>query len=115
MQTVVTELTEFHRPMLFVALVIAGFLGWAIWHQQRDPGSRFDLLDLVMESGRLSKAAVVMMGSFVVTTWMMFDLTIQGKMTETYFLQYGGLWIVPVIAKIWKGDGKVPEQAEAKP
>ena len=67
-------------------------------HQRAD--NDFNILDLLMENGRVSKAAVVMMGAFSLTSWMMVELTLIGKMAEGYFGLYAAAWIAPVVVKL---------------
>lgn len=64
----------------------------------------FNLYDLIMENGRLSRNGVVMMGAFALTSWMMINLTLNGKITEGYLLAYGSMWVAPgITARIVNG------------
>jgi hypothetical protein len=83
--------------MLGIMLVAIGFAGWRL-HQ--NPENDFNILDLLMENGRVSKAAVVLMGAFALTSWLMVQLTLAGKMTEGYFGLYSAAWIAPVVVKL---------------
>ena len=86
-----------------MALVLAGILitlVFAAWRLHLNPENDFNVLDLLMENGRVSKAAVVMMGAFSLTSWMMVQLTLTGKMTEGYFGLYSAAWIAPVVVKL---------------
>lgn len=75
-------------------------IGFAAWRLHLNPENDFNILDLLMENGRVSKAAVVMMGAFSLTSWMMVQLTLAGKMTEGYFGLYSAAWIAPVVIKL---------------
>ena len=86
--------------ILIVALVIA----WSFYRAHRNATYALDLFDLVMENGRLSRLACVFMGSFAVSSWIMIRTTIDGKMTEGLFLAYGGVWVAPVIAKLFSAN-----------
>jgi sterol desaturase/sphingolipid hydroxylase (fatty acid hydroxylase superfamily) len=84
------------------AIVIAIF--WTLSHRNRSATSKIDLDDLLIgEDGRMSKSAVVMFGSFALTTWLMVYLALSGLMTEGYFMAYGTLWIAPAVTKLIKG------------
>lgn len=102
-----------------MALILAGILIsliFAAWRLQRNPENDFNILDLLMENGHVSKAAVVMMGSFSLTSWMMIQLTLAGKMTEGYFGLYSAAWIAPVVVKlITQGPtGRAPRVEDRK-
>lgn len=61
----------------------------------------FNLLDLVMENGRVSRIAFAFMLTLFVTSWITIKLTIDGKMTEQYLFVYGGLWVTPIVSKMF--------------
>lgn len=83
--------------LLIVALVIL----WSFYRAQRDPDFRFDLFDLLMENGKVSRIAFAFMCTLGCTTFLMVRLTIDGKMTEGYFGLYSASWIAPIIAKLF--------------
>jgi len=75
-----------------------------LWHRDRSTASKIDFDTLLLDTdGRMSKSAIVMFGSFGMTTWMMVFLTLEGKMSEGYLTIYGGLWIIPAVTKLVKG------------
>ena len=85
-------------------IVIAIMIVRTLWHRDKSASSKIDFDDLLLDpNGRMSKSAVVMFGSFGVTTWMMVFLTLEGKMSEGYLTIYGGLWIIPAVTKLIKG------------
>ena len=86
--------------LLIVALVIA----WSMYraHKSGDAEfAKFNLLDLIVENGRVSKLACVFMGSFAVSSWVVIRLTFDGKMTELLFAAYGAMWVTPITAKLF--------------
>lgn len=83
--------------LLIVALAVA----WSLYRAQRDPAITFNLYDLIIENGRVSKLACVFMGSFAATTWAFIKVALDGKMTSEILLTYGGLWVVPITAKLF--------------
>ena len=78
-----------------VALIVVSF-----WRAHKKPGFDFNAFDLVMSRGKVDKIAVVFMAVFAVTTWVIVDLQIKDKLTEGYFISYGGLWVSPLVAKV---------------
>lgn len=95
-----------------MAIILAGILltlVFAAWRLHLNPENDFNILDLLMENGRVSKAAVVMMGAFSLTSWMMIQLTLIGKMTEGYFGLYSAAWIAPVVVKLIAGGASTPK------
>lgn len=82
--------------IVFMLLVV-----WSFYRAQRDETVAFNLLDLVMENGRVSKLAFAFMTGLVCLTWIMIKLTQTGKMTEGYVGLYGATIIAPVIAKLF--------------
>ena len=86
--------------LLIVALVIA----WSLYraHKGNDGYfSQFNLLDLLMENGRVSKVSCLVMGAFAVHTWIMVRLTFDGKMSEGYLTIYGATWVAPMLARMF--------------
>lgn len=98
---------------LIVALLALLAILISLRKMHNDPTSTFDLRDLLMENGRVSKAAAVMMGSFVVTTWIIVYLTLSGKLTEGFLVIYVGAWITPVVTRLIKSNGQA-QQPEAQ-
>lgn len=86
-------------------LLLAVVMVWRSVRRFDRDWADYHLHDLLMENGRASKAAHVMMASFAVTTWFFIYYTLAGKMTEGYFGLYIGAWIAPVVARLIKNDG----------
>lgn len=83
--------------LLIVALAIA----WSLYRAHRSATYSFDLIDLLIENGRVSKLACVFMGSFVVTSWAFIKVAVDGKMTEGLLLAYGATWVAPVMLRLF--------------
>ncbi len=80
----------------------------SFWRAHRDSMMQFNAFDLVMENGRVSRIAVAFMSVLGVTTWAFVYLTIRDKMTEGLFLAYGGMWVVPLVAKVVFNKNDMP-------
>jgi len=89
------------RPADAALLILAMVVAWSLYRAHRDKGTTFDLLDLLVENGRVSKLACVFLGSFGVSSWIMIRVTLDGKMNELMFGAYAAAWIAPIIAKLF--------------
>lgn len=102
---------RFSLDWMVVALIaVLALIAFSLYRAQKDGLNKLDLYDLVMENGRLSRIAFVMMGSFAVTSWMMVTLTLNGKMTEGIFGLYCTAWIAPIVTRIIKGPALPQDQ-----
>jgi hypothetical protein len=91
-------------------LACAGVLvAISFWHAHRKPNFDFDMFDLIMENGKVSKIALTFMMAFAVTTWILIDLQLKGKMTEGYLMTYGGMWVASLVAKVVFNKDAAPE------
>ena len=86
-----------------LGFVILGIL-WSLERRNKDRASRIHLDDLLIGTdGKVSKAAFVMHGSFVVTTWIVVFQTLNKTLTDTTFAAYVGVWVVPAVTALVKG------------
>lgn len=70
----------------------------SLFKRSRAEDSKIHLDDLLLgDDGKISRSAVVMMGSFVFTTWMMTYLLATGKMTEGYLGLFLASWVAPAL------------------
>lgn len=85
------------------ALLVVGALliVLSIYRLQRDETSVFNLLDLVMENGRLSRLAFAFIVTLAITSWIVVRLTLDKKMTEGFLWAYGTMWVAGIIAKMF--------------
>lgn len=89
-----------HIPDIIAGLVLI-LLAVSFWRLHQNPANEFNVFDLVMEGGRLSRIACVFLAVFLVASWIMVRLTLDGKMTDAYLLWYGGTFVAPVVAKLF--------------
>lgn len=74
---------------------------WSLIRRDRNHRSKLNLDDLLLgDDGKISKAAIVLLGAFAFTTWLMVVLTVHDKMTEGYFTAYGAFWIAPTVTRL---------------
>lgn len=71
---------------------------FTIWRAQQRPN--FDFFDLFMENGRVSRIAFWFMAAGAVSTWVIIDLQINGKLSEGMFGLWLTAWVSPLIAKM---------------
>lgn len=85
------------------AAFIIAVLGiiWSIYRLHLNPAVNFNMLDLLLEGGKVSKVSCLVMGAFFVTSWIMVDLQAHGKMTEMFFAGYGSLWVAPLLVRLF--------------
>jgi len=95
--------------MLIVLAGAALFVLLSFWRAHRTPGFDFNAFDLVMENGKVSKIAFTFMTAFAVTTWILIDLQLKGKMTEGYLTTYGAMWVASLVARVVFNKTDPPE------
>lgn len=84
----------------------------SLFRRDRNSHSKIDLEDLLLDKdGKLSKPAFVLLGAFLMTTWVIIYLTWTGKLTEAYFGAYLAAWVAPTITQLFKPQ---PVQAPAQ-
>jgi len=97
------ELAKYIMPAVLALLVL--LIARTLLRRDKDSASKINLEDLLLgDDGKLSKGAIVLLGAFAMTTWLMVYLALTGKMTEGYFGLYGTLWIAPVCVRLIFGD-----------
>lgn len=82
-------------------LIAAIALFWSVYRAHKDPNFTFNLLDLLMDGGRVSKTSFAFMTTLLLTSWIMLRITLDGKLTEGYFGAYGAMWVGPLVAKMF--------------
>lgn len=89
-----------HDWMLAILAVSAVVVLVSFWRAHRNNKIQFNAMDLIMVDGKVDKIALTFMLVFLVTTWIMIDLQIKGRMTEGYMTTYGAMWVLPLVAKV---------------
>lgn len=87
-------------PMLTALCVVFIVIGLSFWRAQKRADFAFDLFDLIMEGGKVSKTAVAFMMVLCVTTWVIIDQQIKGALSSEMFGLYGGMWVLPLVARV---------------
>jgi hypothetical protein len=85
-----------HAVLAIAFLVI----GVSVWNAHKSKSMVFNAFDLLMENGRVSKIAVAFMLVLLVSTWVIVDQQINGKLTEGLFGLWLTAWVTPLVAKV---------------
>ena len=96
-----SHLTEYLPDVLAIAVLLVVAISFVVMHRS---AAKFNIFDLVMENARVSRLAVIVIAAFVVYSWVILRLTVEGKMTEGYLTMYGVTWIAPTIAKLFSPE-----------
>jgi hypothetical protein len=99
------------RHVMYAILgVVTLLIARALRRRSSSALSKLNLDKLLLddETGKISKGACVMFGSFALSTWCIVFLTVEGKLTESYFGAYLAAWVAPTVTKILKGTDAPP-------
>lgn len=95
--------------MMIVALAFGfALLLISFWRAHRNNKFQFSAFDLVMESGRVSKIALAFMIAFSVSTWVIIDMELKGKLTPEIFGMYLAAWVAPLVTKVVFQKNEMP-------
>jgi len=87
-------------PMIIILAIGVAAILVAFYRAHRRAGFDFNAFDLVMEDGKVNKIAVAFMLVLLVTTWVIIDQQLKGNLSEGMFGLYGGMWVIPLVAKV---------------
>lgn len=100
-------------PMLLVLVLGATGIGVSFWRAHRRPDVQFNLLDLLLENGRVSKISFAFMLVLGVSTWVVVDLQVKGRLTDGTFGLWLGAWVAPLVARVVFGKTEMPAPGAA--
>jgi hypothetical protein len=90
--------------MLAILAVVLLGAAWTLERRNKSHTSKINLDDLLIgDDGKASKAAFVMHGSFLVTTWVIVYQTLNKSLTDLTFGAYLTAWVIPAVTKLIKG------------
>lgn len=94
-----------HKALMIAALVLGALIvTWSLERRNRSARSPINLDDLLLgDDGKASKAAIVMHGSFLITSWVVIYQTLNDKLSDATFGLYVGAWVLPTVTKLIKG------------
>lgn len=108
----------FDHIFWFRFILAAVFYSTAVWafvYYNRRPDNNFSLLDLVMENGRASKWSVIIMVTFGLSCMIITGWFINGSLLWADFAAFCGIWIAPLIAKMFVPQGNGKEHPPSAP
>lgn len=100
---------------MLVALVGGmAVIAYSLYRAHCDPDNKINLVDLVLENGRMSRTGVAFMVTLGFSVWMMVNLEVKGHMTEGYFTTFCAVWVTPIVARLvfQKPDQQSPPAKE---
>jgi len=95
-------------PMLIVLCSISIVIGYSIWRAHKRADIVFDFFDLIMVNGKVDKIAVAFMLVLGVSTWVIIDQQIKGRLSGEMFGLWLTAWVAPLVAKVVFGKNEVP-------
>jgi hypothetical protein len=91
--------------MLAILALVLLLVVRSIDRRNKSQASKLNLDDLLLGSdGKASKAAFVMGGSFLVTSWIVIFQTLNKTLSDLTFAAYVGAWVVPAVTVLIKGS-----------
>lgn len=88
-----------------IGLLIVVLLWLILYRLHHDRRTAFDLTDVLMENGRVSRQALIEVGAFLATTWVLIHQEFKNVVTDWYVLAYGSFWILKGAMRVWKTPG----------
>jgi hypothetical protein len=79
--------------MYVVLASIMIFCAVYMYRLQKDERSPVDVMDLVMENGKLSESKFIRFITWLVSTWGFIYLIASHSLTEWYFIGYMSAWV----------------------
>lgn len=88
------------EPMHLILAAGAVFVVLTVWLAHRSKVASFDAFDLIMEDGKASPVKVAFMLVLAVSTWVIVNQEIRGKLSDATFGLWLGSWVLPLVAKV---------------
>ena len=75
---------------------------WSFYRAQRDPANSFNLFDLIMENGRVSRIGFAYLVGLLVTSWVLVKMASnEQRSLDVVFSAYLASWVAPIVAKLF--------------
>lgn len=88
----------------FLLAVFIYMVGFSLWKSHRSSDIRFNLLDLLMKDGRVSKVSVIVMTAFTLHSWAIVTWILNKTVSDQAMLTYAGIWVTPLLARLVFGS-----------
>mgnify|MGYP001576480351 FL=1 len=96
-----------------IALALVALSMFFIYRIHSDPSVDFDITDILKKNGRASRQAVLELGAWFATTFVLIHQELEQTLTDTYVAAYGAFWILKGLAQVMRGEA--PAKPEDKP
>lgn len=103
---------DYHELVLVgVLLLVVLLILRSLERRSKSRESQFYLDDLLIgDDGKASKAAIVMFGSFVLTSWVIVFQALNKTLSDLSFAAYLTAWVAPAVSRMFappvRGDVK---------
>ena len=75
---------------------------WSFYRAQRDPANSFNLFDLILENGRVSRIGFAFLVALLVTSWVLVKMASNAQRDlDVVFSAYLAAWVAPIVAKLF--------------
>ncbi len=75
---------------------------WSFYRAQRDPANSFNLFDLILENGRVSRIGFAFLVALLVTSWVLIKMANNSQRDlDVVFSAYLAAWVAPIVAKLF--------------
>jgi len=97
----------------WVGLLVMLMVIWSLYRAHiNESMTQFNLFDLVMENGRVSKVACIFVGSWFVCTWAFLRHTSKTGLDVGLLSAYGAIFVTPLIVRFFSPVPVVPPLPE---
>src|ERR1035437_11018088 len=91
----------FHMSDAALGIILLLLL-WSFYKAQRDPANNFNLFDLIMENGRVSRIGFAYLVGLLVTSWVLVRMAQnEQRSLDVVFSAYLAAWVAPIVAKLF--------------
>ncbi|MEK7144320.1 MAG: hypothetical protein AAB794_00440 [Patescibacteria group bacterium] len=87
-----------------IALALVAISLFFIYRIHTDPGVDFDVTDILKKNGRASRQAVLEVGAWFATTFVLIHQELEQTLTDTYVAAYVAAWILKGLTQVVRGD-----------
>lgn len=93
----------------WVGILFGVLAGWSLYRAHKNQSMRdFNLFDLLMENGRVSKVACIFIATWAVCSWAFIKHTSKNGLDMGLLGAYGGLFVSPLVVRLFSPVPVVP-------
>lgn len=94
--------------MLSMWALVAVAMAFIVWWTMRE-NNQFSALDFITTDGRGDPQKAAYTGAFIISTWLIWSLTVDGKITEGYYGAYIAAFVLGGAYTATRGKYRAPE------